>query len=511
MTLRNRSVSFAALLAALTLSSAALADEPGSYTLEWDPVTDDRLAGYRVHYGTTPGEYDITIDLDLNSLPEDGKAPSYTLTGLDPNEIYYFAVTAAGAGPEESGYSNEITTGAFRYVFSASDIALSDTWLEVSDMNRELEQTLGSGSAALTASVPEATQGESRVASGDIDGDGRDELVIGYAHGDGSKAALGGMFQILDDDFSMLQWGRLSWTDYNETNGETYPAVGDLDGDGRAEIVIGLGAGGDGLLEVFSYQDHKLTSIGWTYVDWPEYTDALGKTFPALGDLDGDERAELVIGLSALSGNAGLPGGSFFVKKGFALPAEDADEDTQWNEPQYATVEIEPGLEGHLLIEAETFIGDLTWGDYANATGETRPAVGDVDGDGKDEIVIGLGRSGGGFVEVFDFEGGALLSRGYVGVDLPDYAATNGETRPAVGDTDDDGRSEILVGLGSGSYGVLELIEDAAVDFSGSERLQAQTVDEGHAEAGFWPVIKREHRSEGERPTEAEFQPVIKR
>lgn len=511
MTLRDRTVSFAAILAALALSSAAPAQEPGSYTLEWDPVADDRLTGYRVHYGASPGAYDITIDLDLHSLPEGGKAPRYTLTGLDPYEIYYFAVTAAGAGSEESDYSNEITTGSFRYVFSASDIALSDTWLEVGDMNRELEQTLGSGSAAVAGSGPDAAQGESRVAAGDIDGDGRDELVIGYAHSGASSAALGGLFQILDDDFSLLQWGRLSWSDYNQANGETYPAIGDLDGDGRAEIVIGLGTGGDGLLEVFSYKDNQLSSIGWTYVDWPEYTDALGKTFPALGDLDGDERAELVIGLSALAGNAGLPGGSFFVKKGFALPAADADEETQWSEPHYAIVEIEAGLEGHLLIEAESFIGDLTWGDYANATGETRPAVGDIDGDGKDEIVLGLGRSGGGFVEVFDFEGGALSSRGYVGVDLPEYTATNGETRPAVGDTDDDGRSEILVGLGRGSYGVLELIDDAAVDFSASERLQAQTVDEGHAEAGFWPVIKRERRPEGARPTEAEFHPVIKR
>ncbi|WP_200328052.1 FG-GAP repeat domain-containing protein [Thiocystis violacea] len=484
-------------MVACGLSTATPASEPGSYRLEWDPVTDDRLTGYRLHYGTSPRQYDFTIDVDLGSLPEAGKQPSYTVTNLDAGEIYYFAVTAAGAGANESSYSNEITTGHFRYVFSASDIALTDTWLEVGNMNREFEQTVAVGSAALSTLPSEATRGESHIASGDIDGDGRDELVIGYTHGDGSTGSLGGLFRILDDDFSFLRWGQLSWPDYNQANGETYPAIGDLDGDGRAEIVIGLGAGGDGLIEVFSYNDNALASIGWTHVDWPEYTAALGKVFPALGDLNGDGRDELVVGLAAISGSNGLPGGSFLVKKDFILPTANTNTDSPWSEPEYPIVEIEAGengVKGRLLTETESLTGDLTWGDYANAVGETRPALGDVDGDGKDEIVIGLGHSGGGFVEVFDYEDSALLSRGYVGVDMPEYNGMNGETRPSVGDIDNDARSEILVGLGKGSYGVLELIDDAAQNFSFLESFQAQTVGEDHAEAGFWPVVKREHR-----------------
>ncbi|NEX22819.1 hypothetical protein G3480_21370 [Thiorhodococcus mannitoliphagus] len=496
MTFQSRPLSLALVLIACGLSTTAPASEPGSYTLEWDAVTDDRLTGYRLYYGTSPGQYDFTIDLDLGSLPEAGTQPSYKVTNLDPDEIYYFAVTAAGSGPDESSYSNEITSGQFRYVFSASDIPLADTWLEVGDMNREFEQTLAAGSAAFSASQSEGSIGEARVAAGDIDGDGRDELVIGYAYGDSSAGSLGGLFQILDDDFSFLRWGRVSWPEYNEVNGETYPAVGDLNGDGRDEILIGLGEGGDGLIELFSYGNGQLYSVAWTYLEWPEYTEALGKTFPALGDLDGDGLDEIVIGLGAIRGTTNLPGGRFMVKKGLSLATDNADADAQDAAPQFSIVDIKGQVEGHLLLNAISLNGDLTWDDYAASIGETRPALGDVDGDGKDEIIVGLGHSGSGFVEVFDYEEGALLSRGYVGIDFPEYNGMNGETRPAVGDIDGDARSEILVGLGNGSYGVLELIGDAAEDFSSSERIQVQTMDERHAEAGFWPVIKREQTSE---------------
>ncbi len=50
-------------------------------------------------------------------------------------------------------------------------------------------------------------------------------------------------------------------------------------------------------------------------------------------------------------------------------------------------------------IDARETLGELihqlwmetTWEDYNLASGEIRPAGGDVDGDGKDEIIVGVG------------------------------------------------------------------------------------------------------------------------
>ena len=62
---------------------------------------------------------------------------------------------------------------------------------------------------------------------------------------------------MLDDDLTHLSWGRISWSDYDELNGESWPAAGDIDGDGIDEIIVGLGSSGQGRFEniqaVFCY------------------------------------------------------------------------------------------------------------------------------------------------------------------------------------------------------------------------------------------------------------------
>ena len=82
------------LLAALPALAATVA-------LAWDPVTTVPVAGYKVHYGTTPGTYPTKVDI--------GNATSYTVPNLTAGATYYFAVTVYDAALNESGYSNEIS------------------------------------------------------------------------------------------------------------------------------------------------------------------------------------------------------------------------------------------------------------------------------------------------------------------------------------------------------------------------------------------------------------------
>ena len=72
--------------------------------LEWQPVEDPSVMGYFVHYGrqspNQPGScaYEHSISVD---------SPSATITDLDPDTHYYFAVSAYNG--LESACSNEVS------------------------------------------------------------------------------------------------------------------------------------------------------------------------------------------------------------------------------------------------------------------------------------------------------------------------------------------------------------------------------------------------------------------
>ena len=54
-----------------------------------------------MHWGKQSGVYDFSQDV--------GNVTTYTLTGLDDGETYYFAATALDDNNNESGYSNEVS------------------------------------------------------------------------------------------------------------------------------------------------------------------------------------------------------------------------------------------------------------------------------------------------------------------------------------------------------------------------------------------------------------------
>lgn len=77
----------------------------GFVTLTWDsPTTNadgtplEDLAGYKIYYGISEGNYTASIDA--------GNVTTYTVSNLSSG-TYYFAVTAYDISGNESGYSNE--------------------------------------------------------------------------------------------------------------------------------------------------------------------------------------------------------------------------------------------------------------------------------------------------------------------------------------------------------------------------------------------------------------------
>ena len=170
-----------------------------------------------------------------------------------------------------------------------------------------------------------------RIAAGDLTGDGNDEVV--YAHG--------GHVEVRDaegDELSAFDAAGF---------GDAFVAVGDVDGDGRDEIVVASGRDVAPQVEVVDMRGNVL------YGPWPAYFPAMTNGMNvAVGDTDGDGVGEIVVGADS--------GGS-------------ATE----------TWRIIAG-------EAHRVAGFLAW-DSTSGTWGTRVAVGDVDGNGVAELILGAG------------------------------------------------------------------------------------------------------------------------
>lgn len=256
-----------------------------------------------------------------------------------------------------------------------------------------------------------------RPARGDVDGDGYDEMVVGLD----PYPASGGWIAVMDDTRSgagLMCWLRIPWSAYNEWNGEANVAAGDLDGDGRAELVVGLGSvpeGYGGWLWIADDMVDDCRSLGWKRLPWSAYNQTGGFTRPACADVDGDGRAEVIVGLQAPKA------------RGWLWLADDSQ---------------------------NSFAGlgwtRIPWSAYNASSGQGRPAGADVDGDGREEIVVGLDGAtiaGGWFWVCEDFQA-SFAHRAWARIPWSAYNQNVGESRPCGAELDGDGRDEILVGLG---------------------------------------------------------------
>ena len=131
------------------------------------------------------------------------------------------------------------------------------------------------------------------VAAGDVDGDGRADIITGAGPGGGPHVHV----------FSGVDLHELdSFYAYSPLfAGGVRVAAGDVDGDGRADIITGAGPGGGPHVRVFSGVDlHELASF---YAFDPTFA---GGVSVAAGDIDGDGHSDIITGAGPGSGEADI-------------------------------------------------------------------------------------------------------------------------------------------------------------------------------------------------------------
>ncbi len=302
----------------------------------------------------------------------------------------------------------------------------------------------------------DAVSGETRPSAGNFDNDPADELVVGLGRGGR------GYLAVLDDAAHgrrLLQWIRVQWSSYDVANGESWPACGDIDGDGRSEIMVGLGSGSAGRIEVFRGRVPSIAHSAWIRLPWAAYNSARGESHPAMGDMDGNGRADLLVGL-----------GSYPTAGGYLahFPSTGTD----------------------LRFARWVRVG---WTAYNGANGETWPACGDMDGDGKAEIVVGLGShpTNGGWTSIFGDATTRFARRGWYRAGWMGYDGATGELHPALGDVNGDGRADLLTGTGTGSVEHVGLALSDGATFGARFYFHMWPHSRGASNGETWPTLGR--------------------
>lgn len=260
---------------------------------------------------------------------------------------------------------------------------------------------------------------EPSAAVGDIDSDGKTEVVISSF--DGAVYALDGASQGLIT--------RPKWSFQTEATIWSSPAIGDVDNDGRMEVVVGS-------------DDHNVYVLDGTtgQEKWRFPTLTKVRASPTVVDLDGDGRLEIVIGsnqIYVLDAAFRRTKWSHLLQTATLSSAAvgDIDGDGQ--------MEVVVGSYDNLVYALAGGSGRSKWEFPAGNQVESSPAIGDIDGDGEIEVLFGVGSI------AEPGQKGVYALRGRDG--RPKWFFDLSEDRrvissPALGDIDGDGKIEVVIG-----------------------------------------------------------------
>jgi len=294
------------------------------------------------------------------------------------------------------------------YLGSAGGLALAPAW-------------------ALVGGAADAYFGSAVASAGDVNGDGYGDVVVGAPGFTDDEAGEGRAFLYLGSGAGLALVP--AWTaDGNQPNagfGSAVAGVGDVDGNGRGDVAVGLPGmdvmvQDEGSVRLYSGTATGLTSAPIRTANGTAPFATLGASVAAAGDVNGDGYGDWIAGAPDLENGEVGEGGAFVFQGAGAGP--------------------KPAATSH--VESNAAGAEL---------GAAVAVAGDVNGDGFDDVFVGAP----GFDGAVDAQGLATLIRGTAdGLGTagtwiragPGFTGANyGYSVSGAGDVNGDGYDDVLV------------------------------------------------------------------
>ena len=274
--------------------------------------------------------------------------------------------------------------------------------------------------------------GQATADAGDFNGDGASDILVG-APGDRTNGVGAGLAQVLsgaDGKVLLSVFGSAA----GEAMGAAVGTVGDLDADGKRELLIGapgangVGPGSGMVLVLSSVNGSVLFQFSGAETGFN-----MGSAVAGSDDINGDGVPEIVVG---------------------ANQADRTD--------RKGIVEVFSGLDGSVLLSLQALNPSRAFGSAV--------AAGDTNGDGCPDIIVGDPLDTGGGLSMSGSFGRLRVFSGCTGNVLLNMVGPSrfdwlGQSVVAVGDSDGDGADDILVGAPqdgfSGPAGTVFLLSGA--------------------------------------------------
>jgi FG-GAP repeat protein len=297
--------------------------------------------------------------------------------------------------------------------------------------------------------------------AGDVNGDGRADVLLGASSADkngrrnsGSAYVVFGKSDTTSVDLAALgaRGFRIDGAAANDEAGDSVAGAGDVNGDGRADVLVGApGASNNGRNSGSAYVVFGKT--GTASVDLAALgargfrmdgaagrprglADSAGRSVAGIGDMNGDGRADVLVGAPDASNNGRELSGSAYVVFGQASAT---------------TIDLAAlGARGFRIDGAAD----------TESAGSAVACAGDVNGDGRADVLVGAGEADNNALNA----GSAYVVFGKTDPTKVDLAALGaggfridgtfeedgaGDSVAGIGDMNGDGRADVLVGSGA--------------------------------------------------------------